>query len=106
MQKNRKAVLNNDKSDRGGSQFMRRIAIHDADAEHFGRMDKFPNYALMKISAWHKRQGDEVEWFSPIEAQHCTKECFVCKYENDCVSSCKGEKCSTCRFYERICKGQ
>lgn len=23
----------------------------------------FPNLALMKISAWHKAQGDEVEWF-------------------------------------------
>lgn len=47
----------------------RLIALHDADAEHFGRLNKFPNYALMKISAWHKQQGDEVVWFSPIEAQ-------------------------------------
>ena len=46
-----------------------RIAIHDADAEHFKVRNKFPNYALMKISAWHKQQGDKVEWFSPIEAQ-------------------------------------
>lgn len=27
---------------------------------------KFPNYALMKISAYHKRQGDSVEWASPL----------------------------------------
>lgn len=26
----------------------------------------FPNLALMKISAWHKQQGDNVEWCSPI----------------------------------------
>lgn len=44
------------------------IAIHDADAEHFGRQDKFPNYALMKISAYHKQKGDQVVWFSAIEA--------------------------------------
>lgn len=26
----------------------------------------FPNIALMKLSAWHKQQGDIVEWASPI----------------------------------------
>lgn len=43
-----------------------RVAIHDAEADHFGTTDKFPNYALMKISAWHKAQGDDVEWFMPV----------------------------------------
>lgn len=38
-----------------------RIALHDAD----GQTD-FPNYALMKISAWHKAQGDQVEWWTPL----------------------------------------
>ena len=47
---------------------MARIAIHDADAEHFKTHDKFPNLALMKISAWHKLQGDTVEWFNAIES--------------------------------------
>ena len=42
------------------------IAIHDAEMEHFGTSNKYPNYALMKISAWHKSQGDKVEWFSEI----------------------------------------
>ena len=37
-----------------------KVAIHDNDKT------KFPNYALMKISAWHKAQGDEVEWFNPL----------------------------------------
>ena len=27
----------------------------------------YPNLALMKISAYHKRRGDEVEWYSPFE---------------------------------------
>ncbi len=27
---------------------------------------KWANLALMKISAWHKAQGDQVEWFSPL----------------------------------------
>ncbi len=29
---------------------------------------KYPNYALMKLSTWHKEQGDSVNWYSPIEA--------------------------------------
>lgn len=43
-----------------------RIAIHDADAEHI-KHKTFPNYALMKISAWHKAQGDTVEWWNPLD---------------------------------------
>lgn len=27
----------------------------------------YPNLALMKISAYHKRSGDEVEWYNPLE---------------------------------------
>lgn len=37
------------------------VGIHDSDKT------KFPNLALMKISAWHKARGDEVRWFMPIE---------------------------------------
>ena len=36
------------------------VALLDVD----GR--RFPNFALMKLSAWHKSQGDEVEWYSPL----------------------------------------
>lgn len=36
------------------------VALHDSDNTGF------PNYALMKISAWHKAQGDTVEWFMPV----------------------------------------
>lgn len=34
-----------------------RIGLIDVDGHNF------PNLALMKLSAWHKRQGDEVEWY-------------------------------------------
>ena len=36
------------------------VGLHDSDATDF------PNYALMKISAWHKAQGDTVEWWNPL----------------------------------------
>ncbi len=36
------------------------IGLHDSD------QTKFPNLALMKLSAHHKAQGDAVEWFSPM----------------------------------------
>ena len=28
----------------------------------------FPNLAMMKLSAWHKRNGDSVEWYDPMKA--------------------------------------
>ena len=43
-----------------------RIAVHDADMEHLNtrrRQKTFPNYALMKISAYHKSLGNTVEWW-------------------------------------------
>lgn len=36
------------------------IGLHDSDKTGF------PNLALMKISAWHKAQGDTVEWWNPM----------------------------------------
>lgn len=42
-----------------------RIGLHDAEREYLKRKS-FPNYALMKISAWHKAQGDAVEWWNPL----------------------------------------
>ena len=41
------------------------IALHDAEKEHL-KNKIFPNYALMKISAYHKQQGDAVEWWNPL----------------------------------------
>lgn len=37
-----------------------KIGLHDADETGF------PNLALMKLSAWHKARGDEVEWWIPL----------------------------------------
>lgn len=37
-----------------------RIGLYDSDATGF------PNLALMKLSAWHKSEGDEVEWWNPL----------------------------------------
>lgn len=39
-----------------------RIGLIDIDGQN-----KFPNLALMKLSAWHKAQGDAVEWYMPFD---------------------------------------
>lgn len=39
-----------------------RIGLIDVDG---GKT--FPNLALMKISAWHKAQGDDVMWYEPFD---------------------------------------
>ena len=44
------------RSDRGDMK----IGLIDVDGHNF------PNLALMKISAWHKKQGDCVEWCFPM----------------------------------------
>lgn len=36
------------------------ICLVDVDSHHF------PNLALMKLSAWHKSQGDTVSWYDPL----------------------------------------
>lgn len=41
------------------------VGLHDAE-KGFLKNKSFPNYALMKISAWHKAQGDAVEWWNPL----------------------------------------
>lgn len=37
-----------------------RIGLIDVDGHNF------PNLPLMKLSAWHKQQGDNVEWYEPL----------------------------------------
>ena len=41
------------------------IGLHDAEKEYI-KGKTFPNYALMKISAYHKARGDSVKWWQPI----------------------------------------
>ena len=42
-----------------------RVGLHDEEQEYL-KHKTFPNYALMKISAYHKARGDSVEWWSPV----------------------------------------
>ena len=36
------------------------------DVDNFNKIAKFPNIALMKISAYHKAKGDQVEWYDTL----------------------------------------
>ncbi len=40
-----------------------KIALIDVDGHNF------PNIPLMKLSAWHKKKGDSVEWYNPISSE-------------------------------------
>lgn len=44
-----------------------KIGLIDVDGHNF------PNIPLMKISAWHKKQGDSVEWYKPLISGHMDK---------------------------------
>ena len=41
-----------------------RVALIDVDGHNF------PSLPLMKLSAWHKQQGDSVEWYEPMFSGH------------------------------------
>lgn len=41
-----------------------KIGLIDVDGHNY------PNLPLMKISAWHKREGDDVEWYKGIVSGH------------------------------------
>lgn len=44
-----------------------KIGLIDVDGHNY------PNIPLMKISAWHKAQGDSVEWYDPLFSGHMDK---------------------------------
>ena len=44
-----------------------RVGLVDVDGHNF------PNLPLMKLSAWHKAQGDTVEWYEPMFSGHMDK---------------------------------
>ena len=44
-----------------------KIGLIDVDGHNY------PNLPLMKISAWHKAQGDHVEWYQPLLSGHMDK---------------------------------
>lgn len=41
-----------------------KIGLIDVDGHNF------PNLPLMKLSAWHRRKGDNVEWYQPLFSGH------------------------------------
>ena len=46
------------------------IGLIDVDGRIIRKKTKhgaFPNLALMKLSAWHRRKGDYVEWYFPFK---------------------------------------
>ena len=43
------------------------VGLIDVDGHNF------PNLPLMKLSAWHKAQGDHVEWYVPMFSGHMDK---------------------------------
>ena len=59
-----------------------KVGMIDVDWRHRQKMT-FPNLSLMKLSAWHKRQGDDVIWYdTPITSGHVDK-CYVSKVFSD-----------------------
>lgn len=44
-----------------------KVGLVDVDGHNF------PNIPLMKISAYHKAKGDDVEWYEPMFTGHCDK---------------------------------
>ena len=44
-----------------------RVGLIDVDGHNF------PNIPLMKLSAYHKQQGDEVQWYDPMFTGYCDK---------------------------------
>lgn len=44
-----------------------KVGLIDVDGHNY------PNLPLMKLSAWHKQQGDSVEWYEPLFSGHCDR---------------------------------
>lgn len=50
----------------------KRIGLIDVD--NYEKLnDCYPNLPLMKLSAWHKKQGNSVEWYQPMFSGHMDK---------------------------------
>lgn len=54
-----------------------KVGLIDVDGHNF------PNIALMKISAWHKSQGDTVEWYTPFDHYHTVYVAKVFSFTED-----------------------
>lgn len=51
----------------------RQMRIGMIDCDRKNSKHPFPNLPLMKLSAWHKSQGDSVEWYEPLVSGHMDK---------------------------------
>lgn len=65
---------------------MARIGLIDVDGHNY------PNLALMKLSAWHKAQGDTVEWYFGFEQYDRV---YMSKVFDDSYSPPHFEPCNT-----------
>ena len=74
------------------SVLSKKIGLLDADKTNF------PNLALMKISAWHKAKGDDVEFVFPLK--HYDK-IYVSKVFTDLYT----KEPDTCLLADEIIKG-
>lgn len=65
---------------------MKRIGLIDVDGHHF------PNLALMKLSAWHKRNGDSVEWCNYLAHYDTVYKSKVFTFSPDDVTAIGSDK--------------
>lgn len=65
-----------------------RIGLIDIDGH------RYPNLALMKLSAWHKSQGDAVDWWSGFEHYDVVymSKVFSGAYSGDELAPCNADK--------------
>lgn len=65
-----------------------RIGLIDIDGQN-----KFPNLALMKLSAWYKQRGDIVEWYMPFSERYdivyCAKVFSFTPDWDECINADK-----------------
>lgn len=50
-----------------------KIGLIDVDGH------RFPSLPLMKLAAWHKSQGDSVEWYHPLYCNHHMDRVYMSK---------------------------
>ena len=75
-----------------------RIGLVDVDGHNF------PNYALMRISGYHKAKGDDVEWAVPLKNDYdIVYKSKIFTFTPDDMTPWKYKKCliSVDRYLER-----
>lgn len=77
-----------------------RIALIDVDGHNF------PNLPLMKLSAWHKQNEDQVEWYDPLTAWLNTPDrVYIKDYDDDiCYGYCGRSDCAMFKDFKQLIK--